>query len=63
MPMLVLAGEKASGRFLIHQAPLVDTGVQGVIVNRSGHWVLEEAPEQTIPTLVKFLDAQATKMH
>lgn len=56
MPMLVLAGEKASGQFLIDQGKLVDTNVQGVIVNGSGHWLMEEAPEQTIPALVTFLN-------
>lgn len=65
MPMLVLAGEKASGDFLISQAKLVDTHVQGVIVKGSGHWLMEEAPEQTIPALVGFINngapAQATR--
>ena len=56
MPMLVLAGEKASGQFLIDQGRMVDTNVQGIIVTGSGHWLLEEAPEQTIPALVAFLD-------
>lgn len=56
MPMLVLSGEKAGGQFLINQAKLVDTDVQGVIVKGSGHWLMEEAPEQTIPALVAFLD-------
>lgn len=56
MPMLVLSGEKAGGQFLIDQAKLVDTDVQGVIVKGSGHWLMEEAPEQTIPALVAFLD-------
>jgi pimeloyl-ACP methyl ester carboxylesterase len=56
MPMLVLSGEKAGGQFLIDQAKLVDTNVQGVIVKGSGHWLMEEAPEQTIPALVAFLN-------
>jgi len=56
MPMLVLSGEKAGGQFLIDQARLVDTDVEGVIVKGSGHWLMEEAPTQTIPALVAFLD-------
>jgi len=58
MPMLVLAGEKASGQFLIDQGKLVDTNVEGIIVKGSGHWLMEEAPEQTIPALVAFLNKQ-----
>jgi pimeloyl-ACP methyl ester carboxylesterase len=56
MPMLVLSGEKAGGQFLIDQGKLVDTDVEGVIVRGSGHWLMEEAPDQVIPALVAFLD-------
>src|SRR5258708_1507184 len=56
MPVLVLTGEKASGNFLIEQARLVATDVKGVIIKGSGHWLMDEAPEQVIPELVGFLD-------
>ncbi len=56
MPMLVLTGEKASGEFLIQQARLVDNNVEGVVVKGSGHWLMEEAPDQVIPKLVSFLN-------
>jgi pimeloyl-ACP methyl ester carboxylesterase len=56
MPMLVLTGEKASGTFLIEQARLVADKVEGVVVKGSGHWLMEEAPEQVIPQLVRFLN-------
>jgi len=36
MPMLVLTGEKASGDFLIEQARLVDTNVDGVVIKGKG---------------------------
>jgi pimeloyl-ACP methyl ester carboxylesterase len=55
MPMLVLSGEKASGDFLIQQGRLVATNVEGVLVRNSGHWLMEEAPDQVIPKLVEFL--------
>lgn len=56
MPMLVLSGEKAGGQFLIDQGRMVDDNVEGVIIQGSGHWLMEEAPGQTIPALVAFLD-------
>lgn len=56
MPMLVLTGEKASGAFLIEQAELVDTNVEGVIVPGAGHWLIDEAPDQVIPALVEFIN-------
>jgi pimeloyl-ACP methyl ester carboxylesterase len=61
MPVLVLTGEKASGNFLIAQTHLVAANVQGIVVKGSGHWLMEEAPGQTIPALVAFLDQTAAK--
>ena len=55
MPMLVLSGEKAGGQFLIDQGRLVDDNVEGVIIKGSGHWLMDEAPDQVIPKLVEFL--------
>jgi hypothetical protein len=55
MPLLVLTGEKASGEFLIEQARLVDTNVDGVVIKDKGHWLMEEA-QQVIPRLVTFIN-------
>ena len=54
MPMLVLGGEKSGGEFLISQARLVADDVQGTLVMGSGHWLIDEAPDQVIPKLVEF---------
>jgi len=54
MPFLVLTGEKASGAFLIEQTKLVATNVSGVVVKGSGHWLMEEAADQTVPAIVAF---------
>ena len=56
MPLLVLAGEKASGKFLIDQARLVDTNVGGVVIKGKGHWLMEEAPGQVMPRLIAFIN-------
>lgn len=63
MPMLVLSGEKAGGQFLIDQGRMVDTDVQGVIIKGSGHWLMEEAPDQTIPALVAFVNGAPGPEH
>ena len=57
MPMLVLTGEKASGEFLIAQARLVASNVKGNVIQGSGHWLMSEAPEQTMAALDQFIDA------
>lgn len=54
-PMLVLTGEKASGTFLIDQAKLVANEVDGKVIAGSGHWLIDEKPEQVIPALLDFL--------
>jgi len=56
MPMLVLTGEKASGTFLIEQARLVDTNVEGVVIKGSGHWLMDEARDQVMPQLIEFIN-------
>lgn len=56
MPMLVLSGEKAGGPFLIEQGKMVAIDVEGVLVKGSGHWLMEEAPDQVIPKLIAFLN-------
>jgi pimeloyl-ACP methyl ester carboxylesterase len=58
MPMLVLTGEKASGTVLIDQGRLVADNVKGVIVKGSGHWLMEEAREEVIGDLTKFLTSR-----
>jgi pimeloyl-ACP methyl ester carboxylesterase len=56
MPMLVLTGEKGSGQFLIDQGRLVAENVEGVVVKGAGHWLIDEAPDQVIPSLVSFFN-------
>ena len=55
IPMLVLTGEKASGQFLIDQARLVDTNVEGMVIKGSGHWLMDERPKETMEALIGFL--------
>lgn len=57
MPVLVLGGEKSDGGFLAGQARLAATNVTAIQIKGSGHWLMEEAPDQTIPPLVKFINA------
>jgi pimeloyl-ACP methyl ester carboxylesterase len=38
------------------QGHLVADQVESVVVKKTGHWLMEEAPEQVIPILVAFLN-------
>lgn len=55
MPVLTIAGEKSAGDFLGKQAHLYAENVQSVIIKGSGHWLIDEAPEQVVPALVAFI--------
>lgn len=55
MPVLVIAGEKSGGTFLVDQVKLAATNVDGKVINGSGHWLMEEAPKEVIPLLTSFL--------
>jgi pimeloyl-ACP methyl ester carboxylesterase len=35
---------------------LVATDVQGKVISGSGHWLMEEAPQQVIPVLMEFVN-------
>ncbi|SHM43193.1 Pimeloyl-ACP methyl ester carboxylesterase [Duganella sacchari] len=56
MPVLTIAGEKSAGAFLGTQAQLYANNVQSVIIKGSGHWLIDEAPEQVVPALVAFIN-------
>ncbi len=55
MPLLAIAGEKASAGTLMPQAQLVGTNVSVVTIKDSGHWVMEEKQNETIAALMNFL--------
>jgi pimeloyl-ACP methyl ester carboxylesterase len=55
MPVLVIGGEKSLGEVLANQMKLVATDVNAVVLEDTGHWVLEERPKETTAALRKFL--------
>jgi pimeloyl-ACP methyl ester carboxylesterase len=55
MPLLVIAGEKASAATLSAQGPLVATNAKIVTLKNTGHWLMEENRKETMDALVAFL--------
>jgi pimeloyl-ACP methyl ester carboxylesterase len=55
MPVLTIGGDKSLGDFLGAQMKLVASDVTAVVIQDSGHWVLDEQPRQTTEALTKFL--------
>jgi pimeloyl-ACP methyl ester carboxylesterase len=55
MPVLSIAGEKASAAILSPQMKLVATDVTVLNLKETGHWLMEERPEETMKALIAFL--------
>jgi len=55
IPVLTIGGDKSLGEPLGQQARLVATDVTVVVLKDTGHWVLEERPQETTEALQKFL--------
>lgn len=55
MPVLSIAGEKASAAILGPQMKRVATNVKIIELKGSGHWLMEERPKETMDALVAFL--------
>jgi pimeloyl-ACP methyl ester carboxylesterase len=55
MPVLSIAGEKASAAILGPQMKRVATNVTIVELKDTGHWIMEERPKETMDALVNFL--------
>ena len=55
MPVLAVGGEKSFGTTMAVVAKAAATNVQGVVIPRSGHWLLEEQPAATVAAVAAFL--------
>jgi pimeloyl-ACP methyl ester carboxylesterase len=55
MPVLSIAGEKACAAILGPQMKLVVGTVTAVDMKRTGHWLMDERPEETMEALIAFL--------
>ncbi len=55
IPVLSIAGDKASAGVLGPQMKLVASDVTIVVLQETGHWVMEERPKETMEAIVNFL--------
>ena len=57
MPVLAVGGEKSFGTLQALIMRNVATNVQEAVVSGSGHWLMEERPEETVALIRNFLDS------
>lgn len=55
MPVLSIAGEKASAAILSPQMKRVATNVKIIELKGTGHWLMEERPKETMDAIIGFL--------
>ena len=55
MPVLAIGGAKANGVALGAQAKRIAPNVKVIVLEDTGHWIMEERPQETIAALVDFL--------
>ncbi len=55
MPVLSIGGDKSLGQALGGQVKLVATDATVIVLENTGHWLLEENPKSTTDALLKFL--------
>ncbi|GAA1759716.1 alpha/beta fold hydrolase [Agromyces humatus] len=60
-PVLAIGGERSYGEHVAEATSVVAEDVEGVVIFGAGHWVAEEAPEQMLEALNRFLAPYAAE--
>src|SRR6185436_18133691 len=51
MPVLAIGGDHSYGAAMKTEVEAIASNVQGVVITNSGHWIMEEQPQQAIEAL------------
>ena len=55
LPVLAVGGDHSYGAHLAAEIGFAAANVRSAIINNSGHWIMEEQPDQAIALIVPFL--------
>lgn len=55
IPVLAIGGDKSYGANMKTELEYVATNVDGAVIQNSGHWIMEEQPQQAIDVILPFL--------
>ncbi|NLS04094.1 alpha/beta hydrolase [Rhizobium sp. P32RR-XVIII] len=58
MPVLAIGGDHSFGASIQSELASVASNVQGAIITNSGHWIMEEQPQQAIGVIVPFIEKE-----
>jgi len=55
IPVLAIGGDKSYGAAMKTELDYVASNVEGAVIQNSGHWIMEEQPEQAVELIVPFI--------
>lgn len=58
MPVLAIGGDHSFGASIQSELASVASNVQGAVITNSGHWIMEEQPQQAIGVIVPFIEKE-----
>jgi pimeloyl-ACP methyl ester carboxylesterase len=58
IPVLAIGGDHSYGASMADELRFVATNVQGAVIQNSGHWIMEEQPQQAVDIIVPFVEKQ-----
>jgi pimeloyl-ACP methyl ester carboxylesterase len=58
MPVLTIGGDHSYGARLATEIAFAAANVCGTVISDSGHWIMEEQPEQAIALTLSFVDSK-----
>ena len=61
MPILAIGGDHSYGASLAAELETVASNVRSAVITNSGHWIMEEQPDQALALLVPFVDSAPTQ--
>ena len=55
IPVLAIGGDHSYGASMKSELEFIASDVQGAVITDSGHWIMEEQPQQAIAIITKFI--------
>ena len=55
MPVLAIGGDHSYGKYLATEVGFAAADVRAAVIEDSGHWIMEEQPEQAVTVILSFL--------
>jgi pimeloyl-ACP methyl ester carboxylesterase len=58
MPVLAIGGDHSFGASMQSDLASIASNVQGAVITNSGHWIMEEQPQQVLDVIVPFISGR-----